>query len=275
MSSNYLSILQKGVQYWNSWRKKNPSVEIDFSDLQLADQSIVGDSLWDYANMNIDLSHINFTNVNLSGANLEGANLSNGRLESANLSYCNLWDVKFVNADLRYANIKGANLVDADLKNASVYGIKFDQSKMAGKYRGIKVKEVNNNDFFRDAAMDQAYVDSLKRKVPRPVFWAWGFFTDYGRSLKRTGITALSCVAIFAAIYYLDFYCWHLLIQYKGNPSFLTPLYFSFVVFLALGSDATPIGPLGELVIVLELVMGYLALCLLVTVLAKKFLPRP
>ena len=172
MSQQYLQILVTGVRSWNKWRNENPDLSIDFSGVQFAEPGVAGNILWNSALEITDLSSVNFSGVNLENANLEGVNLSGANLIGANLRNANLWDTKFVNADLRFADITGAYLVEADLSGVNANGLIYDPSAMSGSYKGIKVGGILHNDSFRHAAIEQAYLDALKRKIPGIAFWA-------------------------------------------------------------------------------------------------------
>ena len=76
----HLEILKQGVETWNSWRKKNPSIRPDLSEAQLDSETL-------YV-------------LNLSGADLRGANLRRKDLLGADVS----------GADLAGADLSGANL---------------------------------------------------------------------------------------------------------------------------------------------------------------------
>ena len=209
MCPKQLSIIKLGIKFWNDWRKKNPAESIDLSGLDLNDRSAIGPILWDASRNIADLSGVNFSNADLSDADLEGADFSCADLSGSNLANAMFWDSILVGADLSYADITCAFMVDADLTNANACGIKYKRKEMIGKYRGIKVAQCQGSADFRAAAMDQAYIDGMRIKIPQPIFWAWGFFTDFGRSIGRTGLLALGWILFFSVIYYLDFYFFH------------------------------------------------------------------
>lgn len=274
MNPKQLSILKLGIKYWNDWRKRHPKELIDLSDLDLSDQSLAGPILWDLNRNIANLSFANLSNVNLSNAVLEGVDFTGANLSNSNLSNSIFWDAILNKTDLSYADITGAYMVDANLTDASVYNIIYKKKSMKGKYRGIKVAHCYGSADFKEAALDQAYIDSIKAKIPAPIFWAWGFFSDFGRDFSRIGIFAIGWIFLFAGFYYLDFYFFGQFIDYKSNADFFTPLYHSFVIFFGLGDDATPMGIVGEIITVCQLIIGYFMQGLVLTVLARNFLPK-
>jgi len=94
-----LALLKQGVKEWNKWRRQNPDVEIDLS--------------------NLELTGINHRHINLSGARLWFAKLKDADLRSANLENADLRFAKLVKVDLTYAKLKGANFEAANIKKVN------------------------------------------------------------------------------------------------------------------------------------------------------------
>jgi uncharacterized protein YjbI with pentapeptide repeats len=89
-NKEHLAVLRQGVEAWNRWRGKNPTI---CPDLSVAD---------------------------LIRANLSGANLSTADLSVADLSGANLMGADLRGANLGVADLSGANLNGADLRGANV-----------------------------------------------------------------------------------------------------------------------------------------------------------
>jgi hypothetical protein len=83
-NESHLSLLKRGVEAWNQWRKQNPRV------MPGPGEAFRPDEL---------LSAAHLSGANLSGMDLNGANLSAAHLSRANLS----------RADLSMAGLSGAN----------------------------------------------------------------------------------------------------------------------------------------------------------------------
>ena len=96
--------------------------------------------------------------------------------------------------------------------------------------------------------------------------------TDYGRSIQRWLLWVLGVIFCFALLFYLNTG----IIQFSnGNDvtQFIDSLYFSVVTFTTLGyGDITAVTTIGKLLVLIEVMFGYLMGGLLVAILAKKVL---
>jgi uncharacterized protein YjbI with pentapeptide repeats len=118
----HLELLRRGVDAWNAWRGKEPSVRPDLSGTDLSEADLRGATL-----LEADFSEANLTKATLSGANLTKAwlgqaNLSEADLTGANLTKAWLGDAILVKADLFEANLTEAILSGADLREADLRG---------------------------------------------------------------------------------------------------------------------------------------------------------
>ncbi len=142
-----LSILQKGVGAWNSWKQTEngggaenswvPAVDlrgVDLTGLDLSGYDF-GQGWFAYPSgegwmENSDLRDVDFTgacldNAILEHANLRGATLVKASLKQTNFSYASLNGVNFsaadlTSADLRYADLTGATMQNANLQQANL-----------------------------------------------------------------------------------------------------------------------------------------------------------
>ena len=93
---SHLDILQQGVEAWNSWRERNPSIKPDLCGAPLSEA---------------DLRDADLRDANLSRANLSLALLSVALLgRTSLLSRANLTDAYLPGANLSNANLSGADL---------------------------------------------------------------------------------------------------------------------------------------------------------------------
>lgn len=92
-----LAKLKEGVAAWNSWREKNPEIQIDLSDAALIGAQLSGANLSD-----ADLSDADLSDANLFGANLCGANLSRASLIGTRLIHSDLFNADFSDAEFGY-----------------------------------------------------------------------------------------------------------------------------------------------------------------------------
>jgi uncharacterized protein YjbI with pentapeptide repeats len=144
MDPEHGEMLLKGVAAWNEWRRANPDIRPDLSDVDLTAEAIVGlrrqtpilqhfvsghpEEPSDNFVLNlsgIDFSHTllngsSLSSVNLSGANLEGARIASAVLTHARLDDANLNDAFLEQTDLWRAHMNRATLVNAQLRKADL-----------------------------------------------------------------------------------------------------------------------------------------------------------
>ena len=123
-STNHLEQLLQGVDAWNAWRQKEPSLDPDLSGANLAGANLGRSNL-----SRTDLSAAKLMEANLAGANLSGANLGRADLSGANLSTVT---TSFGAADLRGANLSGTDLAAANLQGAQLSGADLSGAQLAG-----------------------------------------------------------------------------------------------------------------------------------------------
>lgn len=300
-----LAILKQGVGVWNKWREENPEEPIDLSgadlleadlsnanllsaDLSMAELNGANLSRADLCSANLDKANVRSGNLrqavlrgaslittdlaatDLRDANLEGAHLDGAILFYADLSGADLSEAGLSGADLGGANLSRAYLSGADLGGANVNGLIYDRESMPGRYCGIRVDNCYGDAIFKRDAQDQDYIDTVGTRCTnwygkmKLAVWGW---TDYGRSIFRVGLSALILVMIFGTIYKLFP---HLVDYGKHHITPFTPYYFSFVTYTTLGFGDVTAGCLaGEILVALEVVLGYLTLGLLLAILAN------
>ena len=112
-NAEHLKLLQQGVDDWNAWRAREPSIVPDLTKANLG-----------RANLGrANLSGTNLRGAYLSGANLAEANLGRAYLSRAYLGEANLYGADLAEADLSRALLVKTNLVDATLTDCRIYGI--------------------------------------------------------------------------------------------------------------------------------------------------------
>jgi hypothetical protein len=251
---------------------------------------------------------IDLYKANLAGAFLTGADLKGSYLAESNLDGADLRGARLVGADLRGSSLRSANLSRADmtavtldesdvleadfshatLSEASLFGMNYGTWKsMEGRYFAIRGLDscYGNALFVRDAE-DQDYLDTLHRsagnlapgrqkRLRLMMLRAWKLI-DYGRSLAKPAIIAGVLSMLFGVIYTLDMRLDWALMDYSGSSeSWLTPFYYSLVTYTTLGfGDITPQHWLGEIIVIIEVVLGYMTLGLLLTILANNVARR-
>lgn len=265
----------------------------DLSNCDLSGASLVGADLY-----KADLTGCFATDADLSGAYLaeaklidsdqrgvraRGANLSGAVLTGSDLSRGD-----FAECVLDGADVTDANLSQAALDRASVFGLKYGPRRlMAGHYFAVRgLDSCHGNALFVRDAQDQDYIDTLWQSVDQlptagarrrrtVLLRAWKAI-DYGRSLMRPALIAFVLSMLFGLVYSLDLHLDWGLMDYSGTAQgWLTPFYYSIVTYTTLGfGDITPTHWIGELVVVIEVLLGYLTLGLLLTILANSVARR-
>jgi len=276
------------IAEWNSYRESHPQWVPDLSDnedpAQLAGVKLtykVGDDKWIGVDLHkAELYHARLNKADLHGVDLSGANLSQAVLVESELKYADLTDANLRDAHLQRARLYkahlfGANCCGADFSGTSVFDIQYDRSLMRGQYHGLRGLESCYGDaFFRRDAQDEDFIASAERRVRGPwqriLFRLWAV-TDFGRGLGRVMLISFGSAVLFGLLYWLD---WHFslgLLDYtESADTWLTPFYCSIVTFTTLGfGDVTPAHWVGEIVVIIEVVFGYLALGLIIAILSK------
>lgn len=241
----------------------------------------------------------------LRGANLQGANLTLADLQGAAL-----WEANLQGADLRGANLQGtrlgganlqgANLFGANIKEANLHGIRYDKktSFIAADIRNI---DWSKNPLLKRHIEDQQFLHAYKEK-PQKSLWrkgwhkAWRFLwwmtCDYGTSFPRWLLWSLG-LAIFFGFLYADYgwFNWfsrwpavqHILAKFNpqihiypdGAHTLLTPYYYSIVTFTTLGfGDVIPANLSAQIVVTVEVLLGYVMLGGLISIFANKLARR-
>ncbi len=201
------------------------------------------------------------SNCSLNGANLEGANLQSACLAGARLCGANLRGADFARADLRGANLKGADVRGADFDGALFEGACLQGVRGFERASWIDI-DLHNVDFsgahmLRSFAMDQNYLFEFRNRSRwhRHLYRIWWLTSDCGRSPLRWAILTLTLVVAFA------FVLQSVAVDYGRYATPLSPLYMSVVTITTLGyGDAIPTSTAAQVVVMAEVITGYLLL---------------
>jgi len=225
------------------------------------------------------------TDARLSDARLKGASFSQARLGGVEMRCADLCEARLLEADLSDADLQRCDLRNADLSNAHVGGANFSHCDL----RGARFSELDGFETarwisvdLRDAdlrgavrirrfILDENYLHEFRTgsKASAALYKIWSLSSDCGRSFGRFGLWVALIVVLFGGLYgMVD-------VDYGDHATPLSPVYFSIVTLTTLGyGDAVP-GSLGaQLVVMLEVVVGYLALGGLISIFANKMARR-
>lgn len=234
---------------------------------------------------NSDLSACTLTEANMTGVHLNNANLQNARANDAFCAHGDLQNTDLGGADLNGACLKSANLIGARLREtnlagADVTGVEFIKGgftlrrRSVTNCRGVCLDGCHGHAGFKRYVEDQDWIEEFRQQSPMNYVLCliWALLTDCGRSLSRVTLVGLTLAYLFGRLY-AD--CsQHLNLEGSANTEF-TPYYYSIVTLTTLGfGDVLPATVLGELMVVLEVILGYILLGLLVSILANKVARR-
>ncbi len=265
----------------------------DLSDADLSGADLSGAELYkanltNSALLKTNLERADLGSARLTGADLRGTNMCLCNLVEANLSEADLRESDLSGGDLSKSNIAGANVRFANFSSANVIGMEYlPYPRMRGNYEGIRGLDscFGNALFVRDA-QDQDYLDTLEvnieftsdpfqKRVKEIAFKAWGLI-DFGRSLFKPAMYATLIAVGFGLLFLFDQQVesvqWF---NFSDDHSWLSPFYYSVVTFTTLGyGDILPSSWFGEMLVILEVVVGYSTLGLLLSILANKVARR-
>lgn len=247
-----------------------------------------------------DLSGANLSRCTARRAAFGGAHLRGSRLFEADLEGASLSRADLAESDLRCAILRGAHVHDASLEGADasrcdlrsaqldrtrVEGATFDRAdlretslaEIVGFEKASWIGVDDRDTDFRGAytlrrqIVDENYLHEFRSRGRgnAALYWMWWATSDCGRSFLRWALWTVLVVVIFAGVF--DFVS----IDYGDHPTFLSSIYFSVVTLTTLGyGDVVPASPAAQLVVMTEVVLGYVALGGLISILANKMARR-
>ncbi len=219
--------------------------------------------------------------LKLDGANLEEANLHWVNLKGANLRQANLSKV-----ELHFTNLN-----DIDWQRYTPWvmlrdGFRRRDNRLPitrwDSICGIDTAKIDS--VTRREIKDIAYIEDFRSRH-KFLAWLWRWSCFYGQRIWLWALWCFVVAMVFGGIYssggLVALSTSDMQSLVCGNPittelpSWLTPYYFSVVTFTTLGfGDIRPLNWLGELVVVFEVIAGYIALGLLISILANKVARR-
>lgn len=202
--------------------------------------------------------------IPLNGKDLSGLDLSEIEFFYADFSGGNFTRCNFSGSHLSESNLSGAAFDWAKLDNALLDNVKFNRNT---SFQGVDLHKVNFilATLLYDLALSQQRIQQLEEHHK----WFARFLrysSDYGRSF--------SCYFAWVAVFIVGYACIYFLVdeaKVHGTRTFLDYLYFSVVTFATVGyGDIVMVNIIGKLVVISEILLGYLMGGLLVAILAKR-----
>ncbi len=258
----------------------------DLSGAELSGASLVGASLHraklaDAGLGRADLSEVNAFEADFSRATLTGATLTGGTFHLAGFEGSRILEATLDRGDFRGADFRGA-----ELTRSTVFGAGFDEADLRGaslrslqgyesaSWYATDIRDINFAGAYRlrRHVMDENYLKEFRASGPmhEAVYRVWWFTSDCGRSMGRWLLNIGALVVLFAALFAL------VGVDLGGHAATpMTWLYYSVVTLTSLGyGDILPTSGWGQLLVVLEVSIGYMMLGGLISILANKMSRR-
>lgn len=246
-----------------------------------------------------DLQDARLWQADLHGADLNEADLHGAYLTSANLLDADISNIQYDSPEPRtphplswlkkkYSDEQKVKswvikLVDKLSPIGGFFERFFKRLKLwtyvPDHYQGIRIETAYGDSLFKRFAQDRDYIETYKRKYPRAGWW-WWFLTDYGQSWRLMIFWFVLVSLFFGGLFAVLPDGWF---QYGPSfidsaavsPSWFTPWYFSIVTLTTLGfGDLVPTNWIAQMIVVAEVILGYVLLGLLISVLANKVARR-
>lgn len=258
--------------------KENYDRHIRFSKVELRNR-------WDteagrlilkkWKDSNFDREQLNTLVGKLNGQmDLRGIPLSNESLESANLTHIDFYCANLEGANLSMSDLGGSWLSESNIKRTRFDWAKLDRAFIDNvtfdgrtSFIGVNLNAVNFTlaALLQDLAITQQRIENMQRTRPILAFILWAT-CDYGRSFIRFFFWALTVIVIFAYLYHLN-------LDSISRNGLFDSFYFSVVTFTTLGfGDITPLTFCGKLLVISEVVLGYIMLGLLVAIISRRII---
>lgn len=109
----HVNIWEMGTGVWNEWRKSNPTIKPDLSNLDISGEDMHEINYSDTNLRKVVLSRASLNSADLTGADLSGSDLSNANLNEASLRGTTLIETNLERTDFTRADLGNANLSNA------------------------------------------------------------------------------------------------------------------------------------------------------------------
>ncbi len=217
-----------------------------------------------------DLRQAGFVKADLSGADLRCADLRCARIREADLKEADFTEANLKGADLSMCNVSGALFTNADMRNTRLRQVKGYRS---ANWIGADMRNINFAGAYllHRFVIDQNYIKEFKEsgKVARLLYYLWLISSDCGRSMSRWCFWIVVQILFFAWLYSVAG------VDYGSHPTPISDLYLSVVTLTTLGfGDVVPKNVAGQIIVMCEVVIGYMMLGGLLSIFSNKMARR-
>ena len=223
------------------------------------------------------------TEINFSGSICNEISFNDSHPIRADFSDSNLHSAYFNNVNLRDSNLKRAMLSEVNFNQSTLTGVSFSLAPykkrlsnfyewLRGKnspayYKGCQLNSAQCSEHIKRQISDAGYAEEFACEHPLAAI-LWMIASDCGRSLKLWALWSILVVLLFSIAYSsMDSLLFH------KELSLTEALYFSVVTFTTLGfGDITPKSELGMLLVIAQVVLGYIMLGKTLAIIAARIL---
>ncbi len=259
--------------------------QADIGGTNLLGANLTGATMNECSGAGTTFGSADLSNASLIGADLERATFSKGRLRHTVFSTAKLRGARMREADLSGASFARADMREVDLTGSAIAGVRFSGTDLRGAHLkalkdftratwvGADIREVDYYGAYmiRRYIADENYIHELRThsRSSEIIYWIWWLTSDCGRSALRWAACTMIVNLLFAAVYVLAG------MDFGEGATWLTPIYFSTVTFTTLGyGDIVPSTSLAQIIVMVEVTLGYIALGGLLSIFADKMARR-
>lgn len=258
----------------------------------------------------VTLNRSFLTETNLKEAYLNGVNLKEAKLIGINLIGANLFEANLMKSELSVITFYKTILFSTNFRETKLFDIKYKkkyQIKNIKSYKGkfgipkqfdlqclgICTDGMHGDPIFKRFLEDQDYIENFKGDH-KYIAKLWRWTSDYGRSIKRWIGLSIGLILLFTILFtpcpdwgpnWAPWKLWSNTIGASFEQTsksfeneqigFFDALYFSVVTFTTLGfGDIVASNLPARIMVMVEVILGYIMLGGLISILATKIARR-
>jgi len=278
-------IIETNMKYGNSneYLKFIGTIKSDLSKKKpKIDLRGINFSGFDYI-INEELIHLDFSNCNLKYSNFSNSIIEDSRFCSSDILYSDfshsfLDGCDFSKSNLTLTDFSESSLCRSNFKNAWINDVNFNEARLSYIKFNNKLDFVDLDISKLNGVSDYNFLTFIKRKSKlkhlkskgffnKIIYHIWQITCGFGYSFTRWLLFSSLIAFIFGCVYSANIDSFNI---DEPNSKF-TYFYFSIVTFTTLGfGDIHPIDFKGEILVSIQVIIGYLMLGGLISILANK-----